>query len=137
MEPDVGPVCGPFPGVVLQQVVDAERGPVTAEQLEGVVVDPRRFPQLDRPAIGGARSGEAGRYREELVQACEVAAPVRRELDERRPERLPQAQGPIEVVGKPGSGVAKLHAVRSESAELEGIEESGRRSLGPRVRGLR
>ena len=90
-------------------------------------MEPRRVAQLHRPP---QVAGEAAGLGEELVEPFGVALPAGRQLHQRRPQRRAEAAGPVEVVGQPRGGVAQLHAVRPELAELEGVEETGR-GLGP------
>ena len=113
VEPQVRPVGGPRPRVFVEQVVDAERGAVPGQHLEGVVVQPAGVAQLDRPAH------RLRRDREELVQPAGVAWPARRQLDQRRSERGAQACDAVEVVREPRGGIPQLHAVRPELPELE------------------
>ena len=134
VEADVGPVGGQLPRVVGQHVVEAQRRAVAAEDLERVVVQPRRLPQLHRPA---EVAGQAVGLGEELVEPLGVAPPAGWQLHQCRPQRRAEPPGPVEVVRQPGDGVAELHAVGAELAELDGVQESGRRGRGPRLRRLR
>ena len=85
VEPDVGPVGGQLERMVVQEIVDAERRAVATQDLEHVVVDPRRITQLHRPAQC------RGCGAEELVEPVGVALPSRRELHEGGTEMVAQA----------------------------------------------
>src|SRR5581483_9721672 len=74
VEADVRPVRGQQPRVLRQHVVQAQRGAVAAQRLVDVVVEPRLLADLHRPPQC-SRPEPAGRGREELVEALDVATP--------------------------------------------------------------
>ena len=92
----------------------------------------------------GSRSSTAQRRRrrrrgdgQELVEPPGVAAPAGRQLHQRRALVRTEPLDPVEVVRQPRAGVAQLHAVRAELAELDGVDEAGRRLRRPPLHGRR
>ena len=130
MVADVGPRGRAYPGVADQHVVDAQCRIVPAENLEHVVVDPRRSAELKRPAH---RTGSKG---EELLETTSVATPSRWELHEGRAKRDAEALDAFDVVRQPRCGVQELLSMASELSELDGVDEPGRCPRSPLAGGF-
>ena len=79
--------------------------PWRREHVVHVVVQPGGLPELDRPAH------PAGHRVEELGEALDVPLPARRQLDQRRTTRRPEALDAVEVVLQPRLRVTQLHPV--------------------------
>jgi hypothetical protein len=111
---------GPAARVVRQHVVQTQGRAVPLEDREHIVVEPRRIPNLNGPTNVARRGGEEG------VESFGVPLPARRELDQVRSQGRAETADPIKMVRQPSCGIAQLHAMRAELAELDRVFEARR-----------
>ena len=98
VEAQVRPVGGQPPGVVGEQVVQAQRGAVGFEHRVDVLVEPRRVAELHGPA------DRPGRHREEPVEPLPRPAPSGAAAGEVGTAVRAEALDALEVAGQPGAG---------------------------------
>ena len=131
VESEIDPVRSLPARVVLDQIVDAQRGVVLPEDGVHGLAEPARVSEFDGPAVIGRRRLQ------ELLQTCRVHAPSRRQLHQNGAEDIPKPIGPRQESPEWLARVCKLRKMRGVTAVFQRVQETQRGLLAPGIEGLR
>jgi hypothetical protein len=112
---------------MVDHVVQAEGGPVFAEEFVDTIVEPAPIAKLEDPLQIVRCSPQ------ESLQAIGVGAPTRRELDEDGAESRTEAAGSIHETPNRLARLLQVLEVGPVAAELQRVPETARRLLTPRI----
>jgi hypothetical protein len=78
VKPEVHPVGGHFPGMILDKIMNAQGGVVTSQNFEHLLAQPFLVPKFDGPSVS------CGRFLEKSTKPWRIRVPVGRKLNEER-----------------------------------------------------
>src|SRR5262249_53343297 len=110
VEAQIDPVSGAGPRMVGDQVMDTQGGSIAAQDRVDLVTEPARVAHFDGPAVGARCSPE------EVGEARQIWRPMRRQLDQDRPEAVAEPTRPLEESLDCGVGLLQALQVRTIAA---------------------